>query len=159
MKPHVLLMTIVALTGLYILDGPPASAQDHFRSRASGNWSDDTTWLIYTANDASWATTTDEPGDTDFAQIHPRHTITVDGAKTVSYLEIRDNASVVTGTNTLTINQDGGLFIEAGGLLNVSGNGGKVDFTVAGSNTIDGELRLSDAGALLEIARGGAREG
>lgn len=150
MKVHVLL-TIVALTGLYILDGPIAQAATR-TSLQTGNWNDTDNWSDNTVPVA---------GDT--AIIARDHTITVDDAsRAAASVIVQDGGTLDFNTGaaaTLTIDDTTtagfGLKIEPHGEVTLT-EGSNGSTLILGNDgvrhVIEGVLRLPDDGSVLQIS-------
>ena len=130
MKKLLQSLTLVCITVLFV-NGSAYSANELFRSNASGNWNTLATWQMSTNNGTSWIAATAPPRDTSgLITIRNPNTVSVTGAVvTASSITIESGASLnggsTSGSGTLiygNIINDGTLTAgSTGGYIRIKG--------------------------------------
>lgn len=131
--PFLLLITLI-FTNAY-------SANEQFRSIATGNWNSTGTWQMSTNGGGVWFAATSVPHDTSGAiTIRIPNTVTV---------------TVSTSANQLSIDSGGVLTINSGVVLTVPDGSGN-EITVVNGSTLNGPgtVKTQGAGAALNLQAG-----
>lgn len=147
-----------------------APATNDYRSKATGNWSDLSTWENSTNNGADWIDATTLPDETASSlNIRADHTITLNENAQIKMLTIAEGAGFVASdatVRTLTVVDGGsitnnGTFTHADGLVafagtaTLSGTLGFKDVSIAGgvnfgaASTINGTLTVNAGGSAV----------
>lgn len=154
-----------SLTNSWVIgskNGTQTSLRQRFYSRKSGNWNDVTpgngTWT-YTAGGAGPSCDC-IPGTTEYAVIDAGHTVTVDAASTVDFVEVAAGGILSdNGTAVLTVNKD--LTLSGTGKFTNSSNwnigrdllfSSATQSTAAGTITITGKLYMPASGSFTQTA-------
>ncbi|MBK8550216.1 MAG: hypothetical protein IPL53_03825 [Ignavibacteria bacterium] len=126
---------------LILVNESAYSANEYFRSIASGNWNNASTWQMSTNSGSTWIPTSSTPGDTSGV-------ITVRNGYTVSVTES-------VGANQLVVEGGGTISIGSGIILTIT-DGDSFDLTVVtgGAVTGLGTVRTQGADVLMLIGSG-----
>ncbi len=131
-----LIFTIfISIFYLIFSNGNSYSANEQFRSVASGNWNSTSTWEM-SLNGSTWFAATSTPSDTSGA-------ITVRSPNTVT---VTANVSA----DQLTVNGGGTISINAGIFLTIT-DGAGTDLSLFSGSTISGSGTLQTQGANVTV--------
>jgi hypothetical protein len=149
MKKSLLLFVVIPLF-MFLVNGIAFSANEYFRSVATGNWNSNSTWQMSTNAGGTWIAATTIPADSSgIVTVQSPNTVTVPTS-----LTFITNTLVVNGGGILTLNSGSSLTIKSSLMLfgTISGSGsiktlGTPLFTIRNGSSFLAPLVL-DAGNL-----------
>lgn len=122
--------------GAVYINNPVAKANDEYRSVASGNWDDASTWQVLNASTLNWESTVTIPNETNTATIRAGHTVTLNSQAGIGTLTIEKGATLKSANNAYTA---ASIVFTIGKSNSVINNNGTFGAAVGSANTTGGD--------------------
>ena len=144
----------LALTITFFISNYAKSANELFRSAASGNWNSASTWQMSTNGGGSWFAATSIPHDTSGSiTIRNPNTVTVTVNTTANQLVIDSGGVLAINTGIILTVPDGSgtdIYVSPGSILNGPGTvrtQGNTDLNLRGGSAFNANLNINTGSA------------